>query len=252
MNDSLNVAKIYVVHVSTDKLREKHMQNELSKLNIPFEFMLKGDKSDLSFDVINEYFSGEEMGGVEPTAQQSCTYKHLLIYEKMLIDRVEDALIFEDDVYLFDNFIEIFNLTINELKSLPKSVQDKALINFENSTLQIVHPSDQVDGKHLYESTKSRCAGAYYLNSSLAQAITKERMEKKCHKIIDWYHNELVNSIGLQNYWCHPPIVEQGSHNGRIQSLLDDRKEGTALQLKWKISRFYKHKIRPLLGRKSK
>ena len=252
MSVSINVDKVYVVHVSTDKLRQEHIQRELGKFNIPFEFMLKGDKSKISTEIIKEYFIGDEMGGLVPTAQQSCTYKHLFIYEKMLADGVNDALIFEDDVYLADNFIEVFNQTIKELKLLPQNEQDKALINFENSTLQIIHPSKQMEGQHLYRADKSRCAGAYYMNKNLAKSITDYRIDNKCNKTIDWYHNELIAAIGLQNYWCHPPIVEQGSHNGRIQSIIDDKKYGLIRQFTWKISRLYKHKIRPLFANKNK
>lgn len=246
----INVDKVYVVHVSTDKQREEHMKEELGKFNIPFEFMMKGDKTAITPELVEEYFIGDEMAKEVGTGPQSCSYKHLSIYEKMLEDGVEDALIFEDDIYLSDNFVEVFNKTIDELKALPKEKQDKALINFENSTLQIVHPSKREEGKHLYKSTKSRCAGAYYMNRVLAKEITDYRIAHKCNKIIDWYHNELVATINLQHYWCHPPIVEQGSHNGKIQSLLDDKKFGTFRQITWKLSRWYKHKIRPLLGGK--
>jgi len=252
MNVSINVDKIYVVHVSSNKLREQHIKNELGRFNLPFEFMLKGDKSEISSEIIKEYFIGDEMGGLKPTAQQSCTYKHLSIYEKILTDGVQDALIFEDDVYLSENFIEVFNQTISELKALPQKTQDKALINFENSTLQIVPPSKQVNGQYLYEASKNRCAGAYYINKNLANSITQYRIKYKCNKIIDWYHNELIDTIGLQNYWCHPPIVEQGSHNGKMQSIIDDKKYGSVREITWKISRFYKHKIRPLFGNKNK
>ncbi|CAG5083861.1 glycosyltransferase family 25 protein [Parvicella tangerina] len=250
MKMPINVDKVYVVHVSTDQQREEHMTKELGRFNIPFEFMMKGDKSDITEELVREYFVGEEMANGVGTAQQSCSYKHLSIYEKILEDEVEDALIFEDDIYLSDNFIQVFNDTIDELKSLPQEKQDKALINFENSTLQVVHPGKRVEGKHLYESPKSRCAGAYYMNKALAKAITEHRIQHKCNKIIDWYHNELVKEIDLQHYWCHPPVVEQGSHNGKIQSLIDDKKFGPIRQITWKISRWYKHKIRPLLGGK--
>ena len=48
MDVSINVDKIYVVHVSSNKLREQHIKNELGRFNLPFEFMLKGDKSEIS------------------------------------------------------------------------------------------------------------------------------------------------------------------------------------------------------------
>ena len=197
MDVSINVDKIYVVHVSSNKLREQHIKNELGRFNLPFEFMLKGDKSEISSEIIEEYFIGNEIGGLKPT-------------------------------------------------------QDNALINFENSTLQIVPPSEQVKGQYLYEASKNRCAGAYYINKNLANSITQYRIKYKCNKIIDWYHNELIDTIGLQNYWCHPPIVEQGSLNGKMQSIIDDKKYGPVREITWKISRFYKHKIRPLFGNKNK
>ncbi len=246
----LKVDKVYVVHVSTDKVREQHMMEELGKFNIPFEFMMKGDKSEITPELVTEYFIGDEMASEIGTPQQSCSYKHLSIYEKMLEDGVEDALVFEDDIYLSENFVQVFNDTISELKQLDQERQDKALINFENSTLQIIHPSRLEEGKHLYESPKSRCAGAYYMNKALAKAITEHRISHKCNKIIDWYHNELVREIDLQHYWCHPPVVEQGSHNGKIQSLIDDKKFGPIRQITWKLSRWYKYKIRPLFGGK--
>jgi len=92
MDVSINVDKIYVVHVSSNKLREQHIKNELGRFNLPFEFMLKGDKSEISSEIIEEYFIGDEMGGLKPTAQQSCTYKHLSIYEKILTDGVQTLL----------------------------------------------------------------------------------------------------------------------------------------------------------------
>ena len=70
--------KIYVVHVSSNKLREQHIKDELGKFNLPFKLMLKGDKSEMSTEIIKEYFIGDEMGGLNPTAQQSCIYKKLV------------------------------------------------------------------------------------------------------------------------------------------------------------------------------
>jgi hypothetical protein len=37
-----------------------------------------------------------------------------------------------------------------------------------------------------------------------------------------------------------------------MQSIIDDKKYGPVREITWKISRFYKHKIRPLFGNKNK
>lgn len=247
MQMPISVDKIYVVHVSSNKEREEHMKQELGRFNLPFEFMLRGDIKDLSRELVDEYFTGEQMTG-EFCAEQSCALKHIYIYEKMLQDGVKDALVFEDDVFLKENFIEIFNRCLEEFHALPQDKQDKGLINFEESTLRYV-PKDRVkEGKFLYEMDRSRCAGAYYLNANLAKEVVNDAHTKKCDKPLDWYHNTLVERIDLKHYWCHPAIVQQGSHNGRMQSTIDDKKYGPLRQITWKISRLYKQKIRPLFG----
>lgn len=243
----INVDKVYVVHVSTDKLREQHMIDELGKFKIPFDFMMQGDMKDLTRELVNDYFTGEQMTG-DFCAEQSCALKHIYIYEKMLKDGVKDALIFEDDVFLKNDFVEVFNQCLREFKALPTHEQHKGLINFEESTLRYV-PKDRVqDGKLLYPMDRSRCAGAYYLNTELAREIVADVRSGKCDKPLDWYHNTLVERIQLQHYWCHPAIVQQGSHNGKMQSTIDSKKYGPVRQITWKISRWYKQKIRPLFG----
>lgn len=247
MKMPIDVDKIYVVHVSSNLEREEHMRSELGKFNLPFEFMMKGDIKDLTRDLVESYFSGEQMTG-EFCAEQSCALKHVYIYEKMIADGISDALIFEDDVFLKDNFIEVFNQCLSEFRKLSDSERYKALINFEESTLRYVPKERLREGKFLYDMDRSRCAGAYYLTTELAKEIVRDVQEKKCDKPLDWYHNTLIERIDLQHYWCHPTIVQQGSHNGRMASTIDDKKYGAVRQITWKLSRWYKQKIRPLFG----
>ena len=47
MDLPINVDKIYVVHVSSDKHREEHIKRELVRFGISSEFMLTGDRSDI-------------------------------------------------------------------------------------------------------------------------------------------------------------------------------------------------------------
>lgn len=247
MSMPIAVDKIYVVHVSSNLERETHMKRELGKFNLPFEFMIRGDIKDLTRELIDDYFIGEQMTG-DFCAEQSCALKHIYIYERMIEDGVSDALIFEDDVFLKDNFIDVFNKCIQEFRSLSLEEQNKGLINFEESTLRYV-PKDRVeDGKFLYAMDRSRCAGAYYLTGVLAKEVVADVRTGKCDKPLDWYHNTLVDRIHLQHYWCHPAIVQQGSHNGKMQSTIDSKKYGPVRQITWKISRWYKQKIRPLFG----
>ncbi|MEZ4924618.1 MAG: glycosyltransferase family 25 protein [Crocinitomicaceae bacterium] len=247
MSSPIKADKVYVVHVSSNLEREEHMKQELGRFNIPFEFMLKGDLKDLSRELVDEYFSGDQMSGPF-CAEQSCALKHIYIYQKMIEDGVGNALIFEDDVFLTDNFIEVFNQCIDEFSSLSEEIRNKGLINFEESTLRYVPKERVKEGIVLYEMDRSRCAGAYFINSNLAKAIVNDVQVNKCDKPLDWYHNTLVDRIALKHFWCHPAIVQQGSHNGKMASTIDDKKHGGIRKITWKISRWYKQKIRPLFG----
>ncbi len=243
MTTLLKVDKIYIVHVSTAIDRANHIKKMMQKFGFEYELMLEGDIKDLNEKVLNKYFDKNFVKEARP-AVISCALKHLLIYEKIIADNVKSALILEDDVFLMPNFISVFNQSIEELEQTGNL--KKAMINYENSTLQFAKNETKDTSKVLFPSHKSRCAAAYFMSNTLAQKIINYTIENKCNLPIDWYHNDLVSKIDIQHYWCHPTIVEQGSHNGKIASLIDEKKHGVLRQISWKIQKIYKQKIRPL------
>jgi GR25 family glycosyltransferase involved in LPS biosynthesis len=232
---SLPVEKVFVVHVSSDIKREKHITNELRKFNIDFEFMLQMDVEEISEGVIKRYFSGEEMINA-PASIQSCALKHILIYKKIVEEGIDTALIFEDDIFLDENFDSSFSNYFSEYQQLGNNEKDKALVNFEDSMLVYVPKSQLKTGQHLYRMNEGRCAGAYLINRNLAKSILDEINRNKCDLPIDWYHNALTERIGLQHYWSHPAIAKQGSHTGKMKSMLDGKKKGLYQQFKWAVS----------------
>ena len=52
---------------------------------------------------------------------------------------------------------------------------------------------------------------------------------------IDWFHNECVENDVLDMYWSQPTITVQGSLDGSLPSLIDQKKQGNfeALPLKF-------------------
>ncbi len=219
------------------------MAQMMAKFGLSFEYMLQGDIADFSPELLEKYFDEAFVRSHSP-AVVSCALKHLLIYEKMLADGVDNALILEDDVFLMPNFTEVFNRSMAELKAT--GMHDVALINYENSTLQFAADHSSAKDKVLFQAEKSRCAAAYFLSHALAKEIVAYTREHKCNRPIDWYHNTLIGKIELQHFWCHPPIVEQGSHNGKIPSLLDQKRTGLFRQISWRLQKFYKSSILPL------
>lgn len=246
MQESIREA-VYVLTVrQNNDLRKNFITEQFSKHQIPFKFMLDGDISDINRETLSKYFS-ETIVNAGAKARESCSYKHLLIYEELLKTNQRGALIFEDDIFLDEHFNKIFNLSIKEAFSRKDIDTRKLFISYENSLLEFVYNSKIQPGIYLYKADKTRCAGAYYITREVAQKVLEFSVVSKLDFAIDWQHTIMANQGLIDVYWCEPAIAEQGSHNGKIPSLLDNKKSGFFRQLNWSLQRFYKQYIRRII-----
>jgi len=72
----------------------------------------------------------------------------------------------------------------------------------------------------------------------------------KCGHLPDWLHNELIEKGILKMYWAHPPIIEQGSHNGILSSSISSKAKSNKRIVRWKLRRFLKTVIGRLFNQK--
>lgn len=229
--------KTYVIHVKGAVEREKYIKRELAKHNITFEFILDGNMEEITHEQLEKYFDGVMKNR---TPQTSCALKHILAYENMIEENVQKALIFEDDIELFNSFTKIFNTSLLEIHNHQLK---KYIISYENSTLQYVKRSERVSGQVLYKKDHSRCAGAYLIDIEAAKEIIQYLSQQKCDKPIDWIQHELIKNKKINVYWSHPVIAEQRSHNGKMPSLIDHKKMGFFRKLSFFLQKIYKHQI---------
>lgn len=205
--------KVIVLHVKTGyEERKQHICRMLGTRNIDFEFLLDGDMTDLTPEILDRYFTGE-MKQVAPAV--SCTMKHLLACELIVSRQLSGALILEDDMLLYKNFDRVFDECMNEMT---RYGIDDALISFEDSALRFVPGSQRQRGRHLYLASKDRFAGCYYLTFRTAKKIMDYVNSNKCDLPVDLFHKALIVRAGLPYYWCHPCIATQGTHNGIFPS----------------------------------
>ena len=105
-NQSLAITeKVLVLHVKQGyQERAEHIEKMLARLCIPFEYILDGDVSDLSQEILDKYFKPgkEKLYGYTP--RTSCSYKHFLAYEYIIRNNLEGALIFNTSVNFYGNF----------------------------------------------------------------------------------------------------------------------------------------------------
>lgn len=235
----LNVSKVFVLHVKKGyEDRLESIKKQFGTLGIDFELILNGDIPDLNKFYLNTYFRGEIKE--KANAVTSCTLKHILAYEEVVKNGYKDCLIFEDDIILMPNFIEVFNNTIEEIKKRPDIDEKRVFISYENSRMKLIPISKRIPGQHLYLADSTRYAGAYYITYDVANSIMQYTYNNKCEIVSDWYLNLHQKDFNMPIYWCHPPVAEQGSHSGRFNSGLNYKKAGLLRQIAWNSQKIYK------------
>ena len=215
--------KLFVIHAKKFQDRKKHIDRMLGALGLEAEYMSEGDVEELTSDVLNRYFNDNMIReGVRmnaPTRYSSCTLKHLLVCEKMMEEKLDGALVLEDDMVLDKKFREKFSRSIQEYE---RDYREKnVLISYEDTRLRFVPRSKHVKGKLLYAGDRDRMAGAYFINGNAARAIIDEVRKNKCHVPIDLFHRQLLEKGKLTYLWCQPTIASQGSHNGLFESSIN-------------------------------
>lgn len=234
---------VFVIHTRANKGgRRDQIIAQLQKHQIDFQFMLDADIPELSDELLKKWLSGS-MLSQGANATTSCTIKHLLCIEECVNNDHSGILVFEDDALLDDKFSEVFHKAMQEAKTLFPDANDAFLISFENSSFQFVPESKVEKGRVLYKAERSRCAAAYYISQGACKNIMQYVAEHGCDVPIDWFFNVMVEKGLLQIFWTHPAVVEQGSHNGSMPSLLDDKQHGWFRRINFAVQKFVKQHI---------
>jgi len=212
--------KIFVAHNSKLVDRKIHMLQQFQKHNISdYEFIEKYDK-----DEITDYESSLFDINYKKSTM-SLHLKHNYLY-KLIAENYENALIFEDDVILSDNFSEILNKYVTQL---PKDydmlfIGDGCNLHIEKH--KIIH-NKNIYERSLYKSPgggdgASRCTDSYIISNKCAKKMC-EYINKLTHKInipIDWWLNVAARDNNFLVFWAEPTIVTQGSQNGLFKTSL--------------------------------
>jgi glycosyl transferase family 25 len=229
--------KAFVIHPDRLKERGEHIDQMLHGIGMDYEFINEGHDEHQVKAYIDRYLRD----GKEPMRQRVprslCTISHFLVYERIVADGLEGAVVFEDDIVLHSNFMPRFQQSISEYRQ--RFADESVLISYEDSSLRFVPRSQRREGLMLYPAKKGRMSGAYYINRIGAQAILDELRRERCDEGIDWYHNQLFDKGIVHCLWCQPALATQGSFTGEFHSSLTNKKY-TAATMKWWMKRSYK------------
>jgi len=131
----------------------------------------------------------------------SIALKHLHIIVESFKNEYDSVLIFEDDIKLVKDFSKKFN---NYKAQLPNDWDILWIGGSHNLHMQYKKPIN------VYFTEKgSRCSHAYLLSKSCIKKIIHKLYN--INMPIDFYFNDLVLNLNLNNYWAEPPLAFQNT-----------------------------------------
>ena len=181
-----------------------------------YEFIEKYNQDDITHEEAKFYEKNYKL------STMSLHLKHLYLY-KMLSEGTEGAIVFEDDVILCDNFMEILN---KYLTQLPEDFDMLFLGNGCNLHIEKdkILPDKFVYEKGLYPTSwggdgASRCSDSYIISNKCAKTLFGyvKKLTRPISLPIDWWLNQAARDNKLKMYWAEPTIVQQGSQLGMFQ-----------------------------------
>lgn len=222
------VDAVYVLSVRAFDDRIAHMQCEMARHGISFEFVFEFDANAIPDELIARRFAPSDMR----RTHQSLVLKHIETWRRCVERGQRRVLVFEDDAVLAGSFGPEFARAMAE--------------------------ADRIAGPYLIYLGRgnNRNIGAGRGESALVpggvlpatdalvfdRATAQRRLAwLESHRITrpaDWLMREMDAQIGVPHYWLREPLVEQGSMNGMFASVLDGKREArsrlrVALRYQW-------------------
>jgi glycosyl transferase family 25 len=216
--------KIFVLHYSKLTDRKEHILDQFKKHNIrEFTFIENFDKDEITEDQCPEFDQNYI------TNKRSCLslhLKHIYAYKLMITENIDEALIFEDDVILSDDFMS--KLT-NYMTQVPRDYD----MVFIGDACQLHIPTSQlVPNQNIYKKSvdtndegyggATRCTDSYIIHNRCAKKICEyiKNLKYKINSPVDWWLNVTARDNNLSVYWAEPTIVTQGTHTGLFPTSL--------------------------------
>jgi glycosyl transferase family 25 len=209
--------KIFVVHYKKLINRKTHVLEQFKKHNITDYEFIEIDRDELHEQNISMFENNYS------TSQIAILLSHFYAY-KQISDKYDNGLIFEDDIILSDNFMNILN---NYMSQLPENydmlfIGDGCNLHIEKYKLI---PNKNIYEKCLYPTSwggdgASRCTDSYIISKKGAKKLC-EYINNLLYKInlpIDWWLNVASRDNNFKVYWAEPTIVTQGTQNGLFKT----------------------------------
>ena len=233
--------KTFIIHYNPLSERKIHMENEVSKCNLTYEFILNFDKevlNDYDKDIFDFNSSWDNRTLWESNASLIC--KHIESYKRICDQNLDLGHILEDDVILCDDFKEKSNDYISQLPEnwdilffgdgyrgnmhVPKHVIDEQGGNVFLKGLNGNGLKDRAVNGWPVCGGASRCSDNYVISRNCCEKILnyisliRSKRKRKVDRPSDLWMNNLFRELRLNIYWGEPTLSTQGTENGMFKS----------------------------------
>ncbi len=219
---------VFVIHAKTLVARRAHMESQLSRLGLAFEFVLDYDIGDIPADLRARLIRTTELS----PAQESCALKHWRAHVLAAERGLSRVLVLEDDVILAPDFMDIIGKALKEEMQL-----EPTHVTFLGCGGHYYVPAERLRaGQFLYPVNQGKFADSYIVDQAAVQKRLQWIEANGIQRPIDHQFEAIDRELATPIYWLEPPIVEQGSHNGQFSSALERSHPlwFQALQFRWK------------------
>jgi glycosyl transferase family 25 len=228
MQTPQGIDAIFVIHAASLAERRKLIESQLSALDLRHEFILDYDIPAITPQLRERMIRSDDLS----PAQQSCALKHWHAHVLAQQRGYNRVLVLEDDVILAPDFADVFARAMREELALAAPH-----VTFLGCGGHYYVPRHELQaGKLLYRQNQGRFADSYIVDRGAVERRLQWLEQHGIARPIDHLFEAIDRELGTEMYWLEPPIVEQGSHNGRFASALESSHPlwFQALQYRWK------------------
>ena len=219
------VDAVFVLSVKSFHDRIRHIESELQRHGIAFEWIFEHDADELTPEQVAAVFAPSDM----KRGHQSLVLKHIETWKRCVERGYRRVLVFEDDAVLARDFERVFALAMDEADRVDRPYMvylgcgdNKYVAGARNSPTMLLTPDIELPA-----------TDATVLDRRAAELRLAYVAARKVTRPADWLMREADAAMGITQYWLREPIVEQGSMNGRFVSVLDDKRTDRGRRWNW-------------------
>ena len=228
-----NKLKIYIIHYTKLDKRKRYIENLLSDVGVPYEFIESYDKELLDKTIIETYYEKSKEKHEKKVSlwgkkanefseltlpELSCSIKHIEALRKIGYSNKDFGLVLEDDAipYNDDYLSQIEKILSNTIKWDALFIGNGMGENFRNKKISYKRffPINNIKVSH----PATNCLEAYIIKKEVARKIVDSILP--FNLVIDWELAYQFYKLDLNIHWIKKPIFFQGTKENIYESTL--------------------------------